>query len=67
MSEMVFKKVDYTLGNLIAYVEQGDIGLPEIQRPFVWPDVKVRDIADIPLAISFSGRTVCRIMGALFR
>lgn len=46
MSEMVFKKVDYTLGNLIAYVEQGDIGLPEIQRPFVWPDVKVRDLFD---------------------
>lgn len=46
MSEMVFKKVDYTLGNLIAYVEQGDIGLPEIQRPFVWSDVKVRDLFD---------------------
>lgn len=43
---MVFKKVDYTLGNLIAYVEQGDIGLPEIQRPFVWKDVKVRDLFD---------------------
>jgi len=46
MSEMLFKKVDYTLGNLIAYVEQGDIGLPELQRPFVWPDTKVRDLFD---------------------
>ncbi|HHY11503.1 MAG TPA: DUF262 domain-containing protein [Firmicutes bacterium] len=46
MSDMVFKKVDYTLGNLVAYVEQGDIGLPELQRPFVWPVVKVRDLFD---------------------
>ncbi len=46
MSDMVFKKVDYTLGNLVAYVEQGDIGLPELQRPFIWPVVKVRDLFD---------------------
>lgn len=46
MSDMVFKKVDYTIGNLMAYVEQGDIGLPELQRPFVWSAVKVRDLFD---------------------
>jgi len=42
----VFKQVNYTLGNLLAYVDQGDIGLPDIQRPFVWPATKVRDLFD---------------------
>ena len=42
----VFKQVGYTLENLLAYIEQGDIGLPEIQRPFVWPATKVRDLFD---------------------
>ena len=36
MSETVFKQVNYTLGDLTSYVELGDIGLPDIQRPFVW-------------------------------
>ena len=31
-----FKKVDYDLGGLLHYIEIGDIGLPDIQRPFVW-------------------------------
>lgn len=48
MSELrtVFKKVDYDLAGLLHYVDIGDIGLPEIQRPFVWPAAKVRDLFD---------------------
>ena len=46
MNEMVFHKTDYNVQNLLAYVEQGDLGLPELQRPFVWPDTKVRDLFD---------------------
>lgn len=42
----LFKKVDYTLQKLINDIEMGDIGLPEIQRPFVWKDTKVRDLFD---------------------
>lgn len=42
----VFKQVGYSLENLLAYIEQGDIGLPDIQRPFVWPAAKVRDLFD---------------------
>ena len=42
----VFKQVGYSLENLLAYIEQGDIGLPDIQRPFVWPATKVRDLFD---------------------
>jgi len=28
------------------YIDLGDIGLPDIQRPFVWPTTKVRDLFD---------------------
>lgn len=41
-----FKKVDYDLASLLQYIEIGDIGLPDIQRPFVWSNAKVRDLFD---------------------
>ncbi len=41
-----FKKVDYDLSGLLHYIELGDIGLPDIQRPFVWSNIKVRDLFD---------------------
>lgn len=41
-----FKKVDYDLGGLLHYIEIEDIGLPDIQRPFVWANAKVRDLFD---------------------
>ena len=28
---------------LFGYIDMGDLGLPDIQRPFVWKDKKVRD------------------------
>ena len=46
MSDTVFKKVDYDLGSLVKYIELGEIGLPDIQRPFVWKNAKVRDLFD---------------------
>ncbi|MCS6926058.1 MAG: DUF262 domain-containing protein [Candidatus Binatia bacterium] len=48
MSELktCFKKVDYDLAGLLHYIEIGDIGLPDIQRPFVWSNAKVRDLLD---------------------
>ncbi len=46
MSETLFKKVDYSLSKLLLDIEQGEIGLPDIQRPFVWKAVKVRDLFD---------------------
>ena len=46
MSETIFKKVDYDLGGLVKDISLGNIGLPDIQRPFVWPNVKVRDLFD---------------------
>lgn len=42
----LFKEVGYSLSKLIEDIEMGEIGLPEIQRPFVWPNSKVRDLFD---------------------
>lgn len=41
-----FKRVDYFLDGLLHYIDIGDIGLPDIQRPFVWSNAKVRDLFD---------------------
>lgn len=46
MSKTVFTKVDYTLGSLMESIAQGAIGLPDIQRPFVWKNAKVRNLLD---------------------
>lgn len=46
MSETVFTKVDYDLSDLVKFIALGEIGLPDIQRPFVWNNAKVRDLFD---------------------
>lgn len=46
MAEVLFKKVDYTLKKLVEDIQVGEIGLPDIQHPFVWPRSKVRDLFD---------------------
>jgi hypothetical protein len=46
MSKTVFTKVDYDLGTLVSNIKMGDIGLPDIQRPFVWSNTKVKDLFD---------------------
>ncbi|QHT65409.1 DUF262 domain-containing protein [Rhodocytophaga rosea] len=42
----LFKEVNYNLATIIQQIDLGIIGLPDIQRPFVWPDTKVRDLFD---------------------
>lgn len=42
----LFKEVNYNLATLIQQIDLGVIGLPDIQRPFVWPDTKVRALFD---------------------
>ena len=44
--QTLFKKVDYTLNILIENIELGIIGLPDIQRPFIWKPTRVRDLFD---------------------
>jgi len=46
MAETVFKEISYSLSVLIDEIQMGDIGLPDIQRPFVWKNTKVRDLFD---------------------
>lgn len=46
MSTQLFNKVDYPLSQIIQQIEMGEIGLPDIQRPFVWKTAKVRDLFD---------------------
>ena len=46
MPNTLFTKVDYALGALIDAIGNGQIGLPDIQRPFVWKNVKVRELFD---------------------
>jgi len=46
MDQTVFQQVTFTLNGLLAQIKTGHIGLPDIQRPFVWKNVKVRDLLD---------------------
>ncbi len=46
MTDTLFKQVNYTVGSLVEFIHLGQIGLPDIQRPFVWPNTKVRDLFD---------------------
>ena len=39
--------VDHTnVGTLLHWIEEDKIGLPEMQRPFVWKSIQVRDLID---------------------
>lgn len=42
----IFTTSNYPLTALIEDIDLGKIGLPELQRPFVWPNVNVRDLFD---------------------
>jgi len=42
----LFNPLNGHLEQLFNYIDIGDLGLPDIQRPFVWKDPKVRDLFD---------------------
>jgi hypothetical protein len=42
----LFNPLNGHLEQLFSYIDMGDLGLPDIQRPFVWRDAKVRDLFD---------------------
>jgi hypothetical protein len=46
MAEMLFTPVPRMLKDLIMEVETGKLGLPELQRGYVWKAKKVRDLLD---------------------
>ena len=46
MSKTLFTNIPSVVKNLVNDVRIGKIGLPDLQRPFVWKDNKVRDLFD---------------------
>ena len=42
----VFSTTTLTVNQLIEKIDTGELGLPELQRPFIWKDSKVRDLLD---------------------
>jgi hypothetical protein len=42
----IFTTTSYPISALIEDIDQSKIGLPELQRPFVWPNVNVRNLFD---------------------
>src|SRR6187200_1684207 len=39
-------KVDISVGELVDMINQGELRLPELQRRYVWPATRVRDLLD---------------------
>lgn len=46
MAGQIFKNIPSNVGDLVRDVRSGRIGLPDLQRPFVWQDNKVRELFD---------------------
>lgn len=44
--EQIFSNTTLTIHQLIEKIDTGELGLPELQRPFIWKDSKVRDLFD---------------------
>lgn len=41
-----YSNLDFSMNRLVTMIGSGELGLPELQRPFVWNRVKVRDLFD---------------------
>ena len=46
MGKELFDDVQSKIGDLLSDVKNGKVGLPDLQRPFVWKDSKARDLLD---------------------
>ncbi len=44
--QQIFSNTTLTINQLIEKIDTGELGLPELQRPFIWKDSKVRDLFD---------------------
>lgn len=44
MGTMLYSRADLSVEALLSEIETGSTGLPDLQRPFVWTDSKVRDL-----------------------
>jgi uncharacterized protein with ParB-like and HNH nuclease domain len=39
-------KIDTTVRNLVEMIKNGELRLPEMQRRYIWPGTRVRDLLD---------------------
>ena len=46
MTDTLYKSTTYYLNGLVEKIRLGELALPELQRPFVWNNVRVRDLFD---------------------
>ena len=46
MATQRYSVTPHPIDTLLTWVKSGEIAIPEIQRPFVWPAVKVRNLLD---------------------
>lgn len=46
MPNSIYNPISLEVGNILKDVQTGKIGLPDLQRPFVWGNEKVRDLLD---------------------
>lgn len=46
MSAKRYTVNNITIENLLDWIKEGRVGLPEMQRPFVWKSTQVRDLID---------------------
>ena len=46
MGKELFDNIPSKVADLLSDVKNGRIGLPDLQRPFVWKDNKVRELLD---------------------
>lgn len=41
-----YSVTQYSVSSILTYIYEGEIAIPEIQRPFVWKGRQVRDLVD---------------------
>lgn len=46
MASTLYRDTGFTLMHLVEDIKEGRLALPDIQRPFVWPTAKARDLFD---------------------
>lgn len=46
MTRTQFRTTRFDLDHLVKNIDRGDVALPDLQRPFVWPNRKARDLLD---------------------
>ena len=42
----LFKDIAFSVSQLTTAIDSGALSLPDVERPFVWPQTEVRDLLD---------------------